>query len=98
MLTLLTSARAVYEFYACGPTYEDVHAQTEKSSHLWKPIAESESTSFKFTVNGYNHSIPIARVREVLNGFAFMDFKGPVDLKNPEVRFAIYEECELIIT
>ena len=36
----------------------------------------------------------MARVREVLTGFEFMDFKGPVNLKTPDVRFAIYEECE----
>lgn len=72
-----------------------MHRQTKENTRLWAPIAESSSTTFKFTVNGYNHSIPMARVREVVTGFSYMDCKGPVDLNNPDVRFAVYEECEL---
>lgn len=92
---MLTTRRAVYELYACATSYEGLHAHTKANSHLWKIYSESTSTSFKFTVNGYNHSIPQLRVREILAGFAFMDFKGPVNLQSPDVRFAVYEECEL---
>ncbi|KAI5120311.1 hypothetical protein M0805_005815 [Coniferiporia weirii] len=82
--------KAVYEFYAQGPSYESVYRQTRENAHLWARYVED--TSFRFTVSAYNHSIPLRRAKEVVESFSFMGFKGPVDLKTPELSLAVFEE------
>lgn len=79
--------------YAKGCTYEDVHRQNRASRHLWEKYIPN--TSFKFVVNGYNHSISKARQRQVIEDFSYMGFMGTIDLLNPEVTLGCFEECEL---
>lgn len=86
--------RSVYEFYARGATYEELHALNEKYGRSkWEKYIPN--TSFKFFVNGYNQSIPQRRQREVVESFSYMDFLGKIDMKNPEVVMGCFEECEL---
>ena len=84
--------RSVYELYARGCTYEGVHEQNRRSRHLWGKYVPD--TSFKFVVNGYNHSISKARQRNVIEDFSYMGFMGRIDLLNPEVTMGCFEECE----
>lgn len=86
--------RSVYELYARGRTYEGVHEQNRRSRHLWDKYVPD--TSFKFVVNGYNHSISKARQREVIEDFSYMGFMGRIDLLNPEVTMGCFEECEFM--
>jgi tRNA (guanine10-N2)-methyltransferase len=82
----------VYEFYARGSTYEEMHARNREASDRWSCFAQD--TSFKFTVLGYNHTIPNKRQREVCEGFAYMNYFGKIDLKNPELILGCFEECK----
>ncbi|THH07979.1 hypothetical protein EW145_g3009 [Phellinidium pouzarii] len=82
--------KAVYEFYARGNSYESVYKQTRENANLWARYIEN--TSFRFSVSGYNHSIPLRRVKEIVESFEFMNLKGPVDLRSPELRLTIFEE------
>lgn len=86
-------ARSVYELYAKGRTYEEMHEQNRASRHLWEKYIPN--TSFKFVVNGYNHSISKARQRQVIEDFSYMGFLGTIDLLNPEVTLGCFEECGL---
>jgi tRNA (guanine10-N2)-methyltransferase len=86
-------ARSVYELYAKGHTYEEMHEQNRASRHLWEKYISD--TSFKFVVNGYNHSISKARQRQVIEDFSYMGFLGTIDLLNPEVTLGCFEECGL---
>ncbi len=52
-----------------------------------------EYTPFKFLVQAYNHSIPVERQRKVMESFAYMNWKGVIDLKTPEVVLNYFEEC-----
>ncbi|KAI0268874.1 tRNA guanosine-2'-O-methyltransferase [Gloeopeniophorella convolvens] len=82
--------KAVYEFYARGVTYEALHTQNEAARARWEGYIPD--TSFKFAVNGYNHSISKARQREVIESFSYMDYRGKIDLVNPEVIMGCFEE------
>ena len=84
--------RSVYELYARGRTYDEVHEQNRVSRHLWGKYVPD--TSFKFVVNGYNHSISKSRQREVIESFSYMGFMGRIDLSSPEVTMGCFEECE----
>lgn len=64
----------------------------ERVRALWSPYATSPDTKFKFTPIGFNCTIPIPRQREIIQSFSWMDFKGPVDLKNPEVDVSVLED------
>ncbi|KAI0066133.1 RNA methylase [Artomyces pyxidatus] len=82
--------KSVYEFYARGTTYEELHQQNKAARPKWEKY--TPDTSFKFVVNGYNQSIPKARQREVIENFSYMDFLGKIDLKTPEVTMGCFEE------
>ena len=89
------SCRAVYEHYGSSSSYDTLHAEVRQNSHLYERF--QGNTSFRFTVHGYNHSIPNKRVKEIIDGFRYMDFRGPIDLKNPEVNLFVFEECKLVL-
>ena len=91
MLMFRCAARAVYEFYARGRSYEELHEQNRLSRNLWEKYIPE--TSFKFVVNAYNHSISKARQREVIEDFSYMEFMGKIDLVSPEITLGCFEEC-----
>ncbi|EIN11648.1 RNA methylase [Punctularia strigosozonata HHB-11173 SS5] len=82
--------KSVYEFYARGSTYENMHAENRKASDRW--LRYAEDTSFKFSILGYNHTIPNKRQREVCEGFSYMNLQGKIDLKKPELVLGVFEE------
>ncbi|OSD07105.1 tRNA guanosine-2'-O-methyltransferase [Trametes coccinea BRFM310] len=80
----------VCEFYARGRTYEELHQQNRIRAPQWQKYADD--TSFKFLVTAFNHTIPQWRQRDVVESFAYMDFQGKIDMKNPEITLACFEE------
>ncbi|KAF9447960.1 tRNA guanosine-2'-O-methyltransferase [Macrolepiota fuliginosa MF-IS2] len=84
--------KSIYEFYARGTTYEEVHEMNRSNRHLWERYVPD--TSFKFIVTGFNHTIPQRRQRDVIESFAYMDFRGKIDMKNPEITMVCFEEYE----
>lgn len=83
--------RSVYELYAQGSNYEDLHLRNRASRSLWSRYIPD--TSFKFNVTAYNHKIPQSRQREVIESFSYMSFLGKIDMKNPEISLGCFEEC-----
>ena len=47
----------MYELYARGPSYTEMHQRTRENKHLYERFVES--TPFRFTVSAYNHTIPL---------------------------------------
>ncbi|KAJ7084337.1 S-adenosyl-L-methionine-dependent methyltransferase [Mycena belliarum] len=84
--------KSIYALYAQGGNYEELHAANGANIHLWSSYAND--TSFKFIVTGYNHKIPEARQRDVVEGFDYMRFMGKIDLKNPEIILGCFEEYD----
>ncbi|KAF5351856.1 hypothetical protein D9756_007701 [Leucocoprinus leucothites] len=84
--------KSIYEFYARGKTYDEVHDMNRSNKHLWEKFIPD--TSFKFNVAGFNHTIPQKRQRDVIESFSYMDFRGKIDMKNPEIKIACFEEYE----
>lgn len=92
-MNFLDTDRSVYEFCARGRTYAELHEQNRAARAKWERFIPE--TSFKFCVLGYNQSIPQRRQREVIESFSYMDFRGKIDMKNPEIIMGCFEECEL---
>jgi hypothetical protein len=86
--------RALYEFYAQGSTYEELHEANRKMEPLWRRYVAD--TSFRFLVTSSQHKIPQSRQRDVIESFAYMGFLGKIDMKNPEIILTCFEECTCI--
>jgi tRNA (guanine10-N2)-methyltransferase len=84
-------SRFVFALYARGGNYDELHVANKANFHLWSSYAND--ISFKFLVTAYNHKIAESRQRDVVEGFAYMNFLGKIDLKNPEIVLGCFEEC-----
>ena len=87
-----TVFRYVCEFYACGKSYEEVHEHNRMRSSQWEKYIED--TSFKFLVTAFNHTIPQWRQKDVVESFSYMDFRGKIEMKNPDITLTVFEECK----
>ena len=88
----ISAFRSICEFYATGLNYEDLHERVRANRQQWSRFIQD--TSFKFTVTGYNHTIPQKRQRQTIESFSYLGFLGKIDMKSPELIMACYEECE----
>ncbi|EAU91719.1 RNA methylase [Coprinopsis cinerea okayama7 len=86
--------KAVYEYYAQGTTYEQLHAANQLPEAREKWSKYIEDTSFKFIITAYNHTIPQRRQRAVIENFSYMGFLGKIDMKNPEILLTCFEEYD----
>ncbi|KAJ7218113.1 S-adenosyl-L-methionine-dependent methyltransferase [Mycena pura] len=82
----------VYEFYAHGKDYDELHAANKANNHLWSSYVHD--TSFKFLVTAYNHKILESRQRAIIESFKYMGFLGAIDLKNPQIVLGCFEEYD----
>nr|VWO99928.1 Lysophospholipase 1 (EC (Phospholipase B 1) [Ganoderma boninense] len=82
--------RYVCEFYARGRSYEEVHERNQMRYAAWEKYIEG--TSFKFLVTAFNHTIPQWRQKDVVESFAYMDFRGKIEMKNPDITLTVFEE------
>ncbi|KAF8320856.1 tRNA guanosine-2'-O-methyltransferase [Clavulina sp. PMI_390] len=82
--------KAIYALWAHSTTYASLHEINRANSHLW--MQYQPSASFKFVVDSIHHRIPQKRIRETIQSFSYMAWKGPIDMKNPEVVLTCLEE------
>lgn len=61
------------------------------SSTLWSTYRPS---SFKFEVQAYQGKRSITEQNDLIQTFRYLGFEGPIDLKNPEHTFCIFEDCD----
>ncbi|KAH9839294.1 tRNA guanosine-2'-O-methyltransferase [Rhodofomes roseus] len=80
----------VCEFYGRGKAYEELHEQTRNNREKWSQY--TQDTSFKFFISAYNHTVPQKRMKDVVESFHYMDFQGKIDMNNPEIVLACFEE------
>src|ERR1700731_3578570 len=84
--------RSVYEFYAQGSSYEEMHARNRENQSKWAPYALD--TSFKFVVKAYNHGVSQSRQHQIVEGFSYMDLSGDISMASPQVIWGCFEECK----
>lgn len=83
-------AKGIYELWGTGHTLEELHVSTQDKSQ--DKFALYENSSFKFDVLGFMGSRTRDEKFEMIESFKFLDFKGKVSMKNPDVVFTILEE------
>lgn len=57
---------------------------------LWQPYRES--TSFRFSIRGYNCTLGSKRQTEILESFSWMDLRGPIVMNDPELEVCVWED------
>ncbi|KAI6106818.1 hypothetical protein EDD16DRAFT_153291 [Pisolithus croceorrhizus] len=88
--------KSVYEFYAQGSTYDELHAVNRGVRSRWEQYILD--TLFKFTVIGYNHSLSQRWQRNVIENFSYMDSLGKIDMKDPDIVLGCFEDYRFHLT
>lgn len=85
-------AKAIYEVWGNGSSYEDLHDNVRGiSQHLWPLYRKS---SFKFVFDSFQGSRSITSQRKLIEDFRFLGFEGPIKMKGADQEFCISEEWQ----
>ncbi|KAL8923938.1 MAG: hypothetical protein Q9172_002902 [Xanthocarpia lactea] len=85
-------SKGIYELWGSGSTYAELHQDVERrTSNLWHLYRLS---SFKFEIQAYQAKRPLAEQNELIQSFRYTGFEGPIQLKDPQQTFSIFEEYE----
>lgn len=85
-------AKAIYEVWGNGSSYEDLHDNVrDVSQHLWSVY---KNVSFKFVFDSFQGSRSTSAQRKLIEGFKFLGFEGPIKMKGAEQEFCISEEWQ----
>jgi tRNA (guanine10-N2)-methyltransferase len=60
--------------------------------HLWGQYKQS---SFRFELDSFHGSRSQGQQREIIETFSYMDFEGPIVMKNAQCRFTVFEDYKL---
>ncbi|KAK2764856.1 hypothetical protein FQN53_006938 [Emmonsiellopsis sp. PD_33] len=83
-------AKGIYELWGQGQTYEELHADIQKrTANKW---ADYRTPSFKFSMDSYAGKRSAKQKTELIQSFSYMDFRGPIIMKDPDQEFCIFEE------
>ncbi|CAE6483335.1 unnamed protein product [Rhizoctonia solani] len=83
--------KAIYELWAYGASYNELHAMNRGNRAIWD-TDNYQSARFRFNVMAYSHTISKERQRDIMNSFAYMGYKGKIDMNDPEFIMACIEE------
>ncbi|KAF2764646.1 tRNA guanosine-2'-O-methyltransferase [Teratosphaeria nubilosa] len=84
---------AIYELWGEGVGYETLHADTRRrTKHLWTQYREH---SFRFELDSFHGSRSKDEQRNIFESFKYMDFQGPIRMRDPDHQFVVFEESVL---
>lgn len=90
LITRSILAKAIYELWGSGSTYEEVHQNVRDcSGHLWHLYKD---VSFKFNVDSFQGTRTMLEQKELIETFSYLGFEGPIKMKNPDQEFCVFEE------
>lgn len=90
---LWLSIRYIIRLLADGSTYEELHDNNKKAEYLWDQYKDS---TFSVNVEAAYISLPREKRTAIIEQFSYMQLRGKVRCKNPEVQFEVYEEHKAI--
>jgi len=83
-------AKDIFELWGQGTNYDELHADVRRrTSDRWDAYRD---VSFRFTVDAFAGKRSHGEKRDIIQSFAYMDFKGPIRLKDPQEDFWVLEE------
>ncbi|EPQ27304.1 uncharacterized protein PFL1_05226 [Pseudozyma flocculosa PF-1] len=92
LLRRCVSLRSIWAYWAHGSSYAELHALAQTPSHrpLWEPSITVPS--WKAHVFSYSGTISERRKVDVIQSFAYMEFQGRIQLREPSMRWGVMEE------
>lgn len=82
--------KSIYELWGSGSAYKELHKNVRTlSEHLWPLYKEP---SFKFTIDAFQGTRAAAQQTDLINGFRFLGFEGPIKMKGALHEFCIAED------
>ncbi|PSR92138.1 hypothetical protein BD289DRAFT_459760 [Coniella lustricola] len=85
--------QAVYEYWGSGSSLEELHKSVkERSAHLWDKYSNE---SWKFKVDSFQGSRSSDERRTIINTFNYMPLHGPIQMKDPDQEYTIFEDYAL---
>ncbi|KAJ1955224.1 hypothetical protein EC988_002000 [Linderina pennispora] len=81
--------RRIVEYWGSGTTYDELFAEVKQTPERW---ADYHQSSFKFTVGGFGKSLTTKEQISVIESFSFLGFEGKIEMRNPDVEFAVLED------
>lgn len=80
----------VLKHWADAASHDELHKLNKANPSFWDCYVES--ASFKITVTSFKATLTQARKSEIIESLSYMDFKGPIQLNQPDVEIMISEE------
>lgn len=85
-------SQGIYELWGTGSTYDELHQDIRRrTANSW---LNYRSSSFKFEIQAYQGKRSMAELQDLIFTFLYLGFDGPIDLKNPDQTFCIFEDCD----
>lgn len=85
-------AQSIHELWGFAPSgnLSDLHASVrERAASIWPKYT---SSPFKFNIDAYQNTRPMAERLALIESFGFLDLKGAIELRNPSAEtFTIFE-------
>jgi tRNA (guanine10-N2)-methyltransferase len=83
-------SKCIYEVLGQGRDYDELHKDVKRrSQQLWDTFRQK---SFKFSIDCYGSTRDVDQQMQIINSFRYLDLKGKIKMKDPEVEFAVLEE------
>ncbi|SMQ46086.1 unnamed protein product [Zymoseptoria tritici ST99CH_3D7] len=84
---------AIHELWGTGYDYTNLHEDVRQRTESWWD--DYRQASFRFEIDSYQGSRSSSEQRDLMESFGYMDFKGPIVMKNPDHQFTIFEDYGL---
>lgn len=82
--------KAIYEYWGHGTDLESLHKSVKETSS--DKFGLYKECSFKFDIVGYKGLRSNTQKRAMIESFQYLEFEGPIKMKNPDHIFSILEE------
>ncbi|KAL7418709.1 hypothetical protein Q5752_006392 [Cryptotrichosporon argae] len=79
--------------YAHATSYDDLHAQLRARGDR---VVDDADKSFRISVDACNNNIMDRRFREIVRSFPYLELRGKIDLKAPEVEYVVMEDYDVV--
>lgn len=82
--------RGIYELMGHGETYDAIHVDLKGNPQY--PFPQYSDASFRFTFEAFDTSRTKEQQRAAMESFGHLDWKGRIEMRDPDNTFAILEE------
>ena len=82
--------KAIYEILGIGACYEDLHISLQQ--HALELRAQAGDRAWKMTMDAFQGSRTTEEKVGIIESFAYLDFQGPIRLKDPDEEYVVFEE------